>query len=41
LTDLDLSGQPLANKRFAVIFKAAFSGAAQNVLVGRPFVRLE
>jgi hypothetical protein len=41
LTDLDLSGQPVANKRFAVIFKAVFSGAAQNFLVGRPFVRLE
>lgn len=41
ITDLDLSGQPLANKRFAVIFQVAFSGAGQNTLVSRPFVRLE
>jgi hypothetical protein len=41
LTDLDLSGQPISNKRFAVIFQITFTGAGQNMLVSRPFVRLE
>jgi hypothetical protein len=41
LTDFDLSGQPIANKRFVVVYQVAFTGAAQNVLVSRPFVRLE
>jgi len=40
-TDLDLSAQPMASGRFVVIIKAVFSGAAEEILVGRPFVRLE
>ena len=41
LTDIDLSAQPLASKRFAVVFKVTFSGAPESFLVSRPFARLE
>jgi len=41
LTDLDLSAQPMASGRFVVIIKGVFSGAAEEILVGRPFVRVE
>jgi len=40
-TDIDLSAQPVGSGRFVVIIKAVFSGAAEEVLVSRPFVRLE
>ena len=40
-TDIDLSAQPMGSGRFAVIIKAVFSGAPEEVLVGRPFVRIE
>jgi hypothetical protein len=40
-TDLDLSAQPTGSGRFVVIIKTVFSGAAEEVLVSRPFVRLE
>ena len=40
-TNLDLSAQPAGAGRFFVVVKAVFSGAAQNVLVSRPFVRME
>lgn len=40
-TDLDLSAQPTGSGRFVVIIKATFSGAAEEILVSRPFVRLE
>jgi len=40
-TDLDLSAQPTGSARFVVIIKSTFSGAAEEILVGRPFVRLE
>jgi hypothetical protein len=40
-TDLDLSAQPTGSGRFFVIIKVVFSGAAEEVLVSRPFVRLE
>jgi hypothetical protein len=40
-TDIDLSAQPGGSGRFAVIIKAVFSGGSEQVLVSRPFVRLE
>lgn len=41
LTDLDLSNQPAGSGRFVVIVSATFTGAAEELLVSRPFVRLE
>jgi len=41
ITDIDLSAQPTGSGRFVIIVKATFSGAAEEVLVSRPFVRLE
>ena len=41
LTDLDLSAQPTGSGRFVVILKVVFSGAPEEILVSRPFVRLE
>ncbi|MGA0270486.1 MAG: hypothetical protein ACO3ME_09335, partial [Ilumatobacteraceae bacterium] len=41
LTDVDLSAQPMTSKRFAVLFKLTSSGAAEEFLVSRPFVRSE
>lgn len=40
-TDIDLSAQPTGSGRFAVIIKVAFAAGAEEVLVSRPFVRLE
>jgi len=40
-TDLDLFAQPTGSGRFVVVILVTFSGAAEEVLVSRPFVRLE
>jgi len=40
-TDLDLSAQPSGAGRFFVVIEVTFSGGGENVLVGRPFVRME
>lgn len=41
-SDVDLStATPIGGKRFFVVIKVTFSGAAEEVLVSRPFVRVE